>query len=132
MVTAFFTWTHDKLVAGSGLPWDCCKYFTVYDLFKFLFCGPSLKQLLESKPSLNPPSDTPHPFQQVFRNVRMHFNHFIKPYKQAAFSCQCLIRFLACGAVALGANYQPGFDAVYLYLYESLNLDKENLAFISV
>src|ERR1700761_3930478 len=40
--------------------------------------------------------------------------------------------FLARGAAALGANCQPGFNAVYLFLYEVLDLNVEKLGFIIV
>ncbi len=62
----------------------------------------------------------------------MHFNHFIKPYKRKIVSRQYLVRFMARGAAALGANCQPGFDAVYPYLYKALDLDEEKLGFVIV
>ncbi|KAH9022530.1 hypothetical protein EDB83DRAFT_2527497 [Lactarius deliciosus] len=39
---------------------------------------------------------------------------------------------MAHGAAALGANCQPGFDAVYPYLYDSLHLNVKNVGFIIV
>lgn len=39
---------------------------------------------------------------------------------------------MACGAAALGANCQPGVDAVYLFLYNTTLLSTENVGFILV
>jgi hypothetical protein len=134
LVAAFFTWARDQVVLPMLGPSSLAlsHHFTVCDLFKSLFCGPSLQSILQSKPSLHPQDGTSYPFEQVFGNARMHFNHFIKPYEQRTISSQYLIRFLARGAAALGANCQPGFDAVYPFLYEALHLDTEKLGFIIV
>ena len=134
LVAAFFTWARDNVVltGPETSPPALCHHFTVCDLFKSLFDGPSLESILKSKPSLYPQNDTPRTFEQVFANARMHFNHFIKPHEQRVISRQYLVRFLARGAAALGANCQPGFDAVYPFLYEALELDPEKLGFIIV
>jgi hypothetical protein len=39
---------------------------------------------------------------------------------------------MARGAAALGANCQPGFDAVYPYLYDSMDLEVKNVGFVIV
>ncbi|KAI9444320.1 hypothetical protein H4582DRAFT_2071891 [Lactarius indigo] len=43
-----------------------------------------------------------------------------------------LLYFMTRGAAALGANCQPGFDAVYPYLYDSFDLDVKKVGFIIV
>lgn len=134
LVAAFFIWARDQVVLtklGSSSTL-LSHHFTVCDLFESLFCGPSLESILQSKPSLYPQNDTPYPFKRVFGNARMHFNHFIKPYESGTITSQSLIRFLARGAAAFGANYQCNFNAVYPYLYEALNLDVKKLGFIIV
>jgi hypothetical protein len=55
----------------------------------------------------------------VFDKALMHFNHFIKPQEQSILARCYFPAFIARGAAALGANCQPGIDAVYLYLYVS-------------
>ena len=134
LVAAFFTWARDQVVLPKLVPFSSIltHHFTVCDLFRSLFYGPSLEAILQSKPSLYPQGDTPYPFDKVFVNARMHFNHFARPYERKTISSQYLMRFLARGAAALGANCQPGFDAVYPFLYEVLDLDVEKLGFIIV
>lgn len=134
LVATFFIWARDQVVLTKLGPSSTLlsHHFTVCDLFKSLFCGPSLEAILQSKPSLYPKNNTLYPFEQVFGNARMHFNHFVKPYELMTITCQFLIRFLARGAAALGANCEPSFGAVYPYLYEALNLDVKKLGFIIV
>ncbi|KAI9436499.1 hypothetical protein H4582DRAFT_2078772 [Lactarius indigo] len=43
-----------------------------------------------------------------------------------------LLYFMTRGAAALGANCQPGFDAVYPYLYDSFDLNVKKVGFIIV
>lgn len=43
-----------------------------------------------------------------------------------------LSRYMARGAAALGANCQPGFDAVYPYLYDDIVLNPKKVGFIIV
>ncbi len=62
----------------------------------------------------------------------MHFNHFIKPHEQKVLAKPYLLTFMACGAAALGANGQPGFDAVYPFLYGGLDLDVDKIGFIII
>lgn len=62
----------------------------------------------------------------------MHFNHFIKPQKWQLLARQYLTLYMARGAAALGANCQPGFDAVYPYLYDTIKFDPKKVGFIIV
>lgn len=134
LVAAFFTWARDRAVSTkSQLPPNAlCHQFTACDLFLSLFCGSSLDSILDSKPSLCHTGVEPEPFSRVFSKANMHFNHFIKPYEQKIISRRYLVRFLARGAAVLGANCQPGFDAVYPYIYNATNLDAEKVGFIIV
>ncbi|KAI9434763.1 hypothetical protein BJY52DRAFT_1231070 [Lactarius psammicola] len=72
------------------------------------------------------------PFGEVFKKATMHFNHVLKPQAQRLLARRFLLYFMARGAAALGANCQPGFDAVYPYLYDSLDLEVKNVGFIIV
>jgi hypothetical protein len=51
----------------------------------------------------------------------MHFNHSVKPQEQGVLTLSYLL-FMARRAAALGANGQPGFDAVYPFLYNTTDL----------
>ena len=62
----------------------------------------------------------------------MHFNHIIKLQEQKILQCPYLLYFMVHGAAAMGANCQPGFDAVYLYLYNGTDLDVKKVRFIIV
>ncbi|KAH9014063.1 hypothetical protein EDB84DRAFT_1277877 [Lactarius hengduanensis] len=137
LVAAFFMWARDKVMYSERelrrpITTMLCRHFTVKELFDSLFLGPSLDTIQKSLPSLCHRDDSPLPFEDVFKEAHMHFNHFIKPYERKIVSHQYLVRFMARGAAALGANCQPGFDAVYPYLYKALNLDEEKLGFIIV
>ncbi|KAI0302885.1 hypothetical protein B0F90DRAFT_1925030 [Multifurca ochricompacta] len=103
LVAAWFTWARDQVVK------------------------------VKAKPSLCPHNgNTNQLFEDAFKGARMHFNHFIKPYEQKVLARKYLIRFMARGAAALGANCQPGFDAVYPFLYGDIHLDVQKLGFIIV
>ncbi len=134
LVIAFFTWACDKVMYPISCPTPTilCHHFTVNELFDSLFLGSSLDLILKSLPSLCHRNDSPLPFEDVFKEAHMHFNHFIKPYKRKIVSHQYLVRFMARGVAALGTNCQPGFDAVYPYLYKALDLDEEKLGFVIV
>ncbi|KAI9452701.1 hypothetical protein BJY52DRAFT_1225998 [Lactarius psammicola] len=69
---------------------------------------------------------------EVFKKATMHFNHVLKPQAQRLLARRFLLYFMARGAAALGANCQPVFDAVYPYLYDSLDLEVKNVGFIIV
>ena len=80
----------------------------------------------------HPKASPKKPFKEVFKDAMMHFNHLIKPHDQKSLNCSTLLFFMACGAAALGANCQPGFDAVYPYLYGGTDLDIDKVGFIIV
>jgi len=134
LVATFFMWARNKVMYSISCPTltILCHHFTVNELFNSLFLRSSLDLILKSPPSLCHWNNSPLPFEDVFKEVHMHFNHFIKPYERKIVSCQYLVCFMAHGAVALGTNCQPGFDAVYPYLYKALNLDEEKLGFVIV
>ena len=88
--------------------------------------------MLDNKPSLCHTKDKPRPFGEVFKNAMMHFNHLIKPQEKKTLARPYLLHFMARGAAALGANCQPGFDAVYPYLYGGKDLDINKVGFIIV
>ena len=62
----------------------------------------------------------------------MHFNHLIKPCDQKSLKRSTLLFFMMHGAAALGANCQPGFDAVYLYGGTDLDIDKVGFIIVQV
>ena len=82
--------------------------------------------------SLYPSGTTQQTFGEVFEKALMHFNHFIKPQEQSILARCYFPAFIAYGVAALGANYQPGIDAVYLYLYDSNVLTIKNIGFIII
>jgi hypothetical protein len=133
LVSAFFTWARDKTVLGKPLPiGQLSCYFSVRQLFSCLFSASIFTSMSRDVPSLCPPGATRQTFGQVFDNALMHFNHFVKPQEQKLLTRGHLLRFMARGAAALGANCQPGIDAVYPYLYGSTDLDVKNVGFIVV
>ncbi|KAI0292092.1 hypothetical protein B0F90DRAFT_1823220 [Multifurca ochricompacta] len=135
LVAAWFTWARDQVVKSKGEPCDgaLCHFFTVKELFENLFPASVFKLIAKAKPSLCPHNgNTNQLFEDAFKGARMHFNHFIKPYEQKVLARKYLIRFMARGAAALGANCQPGFDAVYPFLYGDIHLDVQKLGFIIV
>jgi hypothetical protein len=109
-----------------------CLYFSVADLFSHLFSETTYGSMLGYKPLLCDPKSKPSVFGDVFMNANMHFNHVIKPQEQKILACSYLLKFMARGAAALGANCQPGFDAVYPYLYGTSKLDTQKVGFIIV
>ncbi|KAI0302852.1 hypothetical protein B0F90DRAFT_1816405 [Multifurca ochricompacta] len=136
LVAAWFTWARDQVVKSKGEPCDgaLCHFFTVKELFKNLFPASIFELIAKTKPSLCPQNgNTNQPlFKDAFKRARMHFNHFIKPYEHEVLARKYLIRFMARGAAALGTNCQPGFDAVYPFLYGDIHLDVQKLGFILV
>jgi hypothetical protein len=133
IVAAFFAWARDRVVKLEGQPpaGQLCIYFSVYALFKQLFRGSSI--LDEGGPSIYHSDSGPKkPFKDVFKDANMHFNHLIKPDDQKCLRRSKLLAFMARGAAALGANCQPGFDAVYPYLYGGTSLDVKKVGFIIV
>ncbi|KAI0298434.1 hypothetical protein B0F90DRAFT_702078 [Multifurca ochricompacta] len=135
LVAAWFTWARDQVVKSKGEPCDgaLCHFFTVKELFENLFPASVFKLIEKAKPSLCPQNGNANQlFEDAFKGARMHFNHFIKPYEHEVLARKYLIRFMARGAAALGANCQPGFDAVYPFLYGDIHLDVQKLGFIIV
>jgi hypothetical protein len=133
IVASFFTWARDQVVK-SKLPipeGQLCPYFSVNELFKQLFTESAISKL-GTGPSLHHSKDMLQPFGTVFQNARMHFNHIIKPQEQKILQRPYLLYFMARGAAAMGANCQPGFDAVYPYLYNGTDLDVKKVGFIIV
>ena len=133
IVSSFFTWARDQVIGGkSGNQGYLCRHFSVCELFDKLFRGAS-EILGEGGPSIyQDPDDLGKPFNEVFKNTNMHFNHMIRPHDQKALRRSNLLLFMARGAAALGANGQPGFDAVYPFLYGTTNLDIRKVGFVIV
>ncbi len=133
LVAAFFTWARDRVILGK-LPRTrerFCHYFSVTDLFSHLFSESVFASMLDDLPSLCH-TKWKRSFGDVFGKATMQFNHVIKPQAQKLLARRFLLYFMARGAATLGTNCQPGFDAVYPYLYDSLNLDVKNVGFIMV
>lgn len=127
LVAAFFTWAHDQAI-HEKLP-RFCSYFSVPELFSFLISNLTFQSILDSLPSLSH-TDMEQPFGDIFANANMYFNHMIKPQVQMLVACWFLLYYMARGAATLGTNCQPGFDAVFLFLFNTLNLDIKKLSFI--
>jgi len=135
VVASFFTWARDQVVKSiplTQLQGRLCPYFSVTELFQHLFTESEYNMMLDSEPSLHHPDDPPQSFGTVFRNAVMHFNHFVKPQEQGVLARPYLLHFIARGAAALGANCQPGLDAVYPFLYGTTGLDIDKVGFIIV
>jgi hypothetical protein len=134
VVAAFFAWARDKVAGGIKPlpPPRLCPLFSVTDLFQHLFTESKCNIMFDSKPSLRHPDDPSLPFKTVFKKAMMHFNHLIKPQEQGVLALPYLLHFIARGAAALGANGQPGFDAVYPFMYNTTDLDINKLGFIIV
>ena len=132
-MASFFTWAHDQVVK-SKLPiskGQLCPYFSVNELFKQLFTKSTISKLGTGL-LLHYPKDMLQPFGTVFQNTRMHFNHIIKLQKQKILQHPYLLYFMVHGVAAMGTNCQPGFDAIYPYLYNSTDLDVKKVRFIIV
>jgi hypothetical protein len=131
LVAALFTCARDLVVQAKGTPHgDClCHSFSVNDLFSHLFSN--FEEISDKQPSICH-SDVSLPFREAFSNTYMHYNHFVKPQDQSALSRGYLLLYLARGAAALGANCQPGFDAVYPFLYGDTDLVRKRVGFIIV
>ena len=114
LVSAFFTWAHDKAVSQKRLSRrQLCPLFSVTELFSSLFSAPIFTSMSRNLPSLCPSGTTQQMFGEVFDKALMHFNHFIKPQEQSILARCYFPTYIACGAAALGANCQPGINAVY-------------------
>jgi hypothetical protein len=136
LVASFFTWACDQVIFNK-LPRpreQPCFYFSVRDLFESLFSASTFASMLGDLPSLCHSTATQRPFGEVFvkDKAMMHFNHVIKPQEQKILARRYLLAFMARGAAALGANCQPGLDAVYPYLYDGIDLNVKQVGFIIV
>ena len=69
----------------------------------------------------------PQKFGDVFGRTKIHFNHMIRPFQHAVLTRQNLLAMIARGAAAFGATGQPGFDMVFLFLYDTNDLDNEKV-----
>ncbi|KAH9977335.1 hypothetical protein BGW80DRAFT_1288680 [Lactifluus volemus] len=134
LVAAFLTQARDMAISlkPSLPPPECCSHFLVKDLFKSLFFEKTFKSMFQSIPSICLSTSKKLRFKKVAAVAHMHFNHFIKAQEQKVTSHQYLLGFIARGAAVLGANGQPGFDAVLPYLFETTNLDISKLGFIII
>jgi len=135
LVAAFFTRARDLLVLKlTGVfPYGLvCPTFSVKDLLSNLFhdAPSAFDVLLDSMPSICRPDFSPQKFGEVFGRTRMHFSHLIKPFKQEAFARPYPVAMIARGAAALVANFRPGFDVVYPFLYETNDLVVNKVGFI--
>lgn len=136
LVACFFNLARDNVIK-LWLPRDemrLCSFFSVNQLFENLFTASVNSTIRGSKPSLCSSTVDDKSFQEVFAKAQMHFNHVIKPQEQKLLTRRYLLLFMARGAAALGANCQPGFDAVYPFLYNSNDerLNVENVGFVIV
>jgi len=142
LVASFFAWARDQVSIVTPPSTQLCSHFSVKDLFANLFTAEKFKIMEGDPPSLchlpsscdtsSPRDPTTRRFGDVFTKAWMHFNHVIKPQEQKLLARRYLLLFMARGAAALGANCQPGFDAVYPYLYDSIDLKVKNVGFVIV
>ncbi|KAH8977434.1 hypothetical protein EDB86DRAFT_1199678 [Lactarius hatsudake] len=134
LVASFFTWACDKVISSKhprqSLDTITC-HFSVTALFGKLFTESTYSSISGNFPSLCH-TKSQRPFEEVFKEANMHFNHVVKPQVQKLLARRFLLYFMAHSAATLGANCQPGFDAVYPYLYSSLDLDVKNVGFVIV
>ena len=135
LVSAFFTWARDRTVSAKLVPQflgQLSRYFTVKELFASLFSESTFASMSQATPSLCASKASQRTFGEVFDGAWMHFNHFVKPHEQKVLSRPYLLAFMARGAAAFGANCQPGFDAVYPFLYGTTTLEVEQVGLIIV
>ncbi|KAF8271312.1 hypothetical protein EI94DRAFT_1720892 [Lactarius quietus] len=138
LVSAFFTRARDLLVQQLNRsrvpsePTQFCYVFSVSDLLSNLFRPAQFKTMARSLPSVHRPDFSPQEFADVFKNTKMHFNHMIHPFGIKTISRLYLLRIMARGAAALGANCQPGYDMVYPFLYDTSDLVVKKVGFIMV
>jgi hypothetical protein len=134
LATSFFTWARDQVMFTKPIrPRErLCYHFSVKELFSRLFSDSTFASMLGDLPSLCHSTAMQRPFGEVFGKAMMHFNHVIKPQEQKILARPYLLSFMARGAASLGANCQPGIDAVYPYLYDGIDLDVEKVGFIIV
>ena len=140
LVSAFFMWARDSFVKRVNkqiFPHNLsqfCPIFSVSDLLSSLFSSKHFHTISDSFPSLCR-QDHHHysmKFGDVFKDAKMHYNHMIQPLGIKTISHLYLLKIMARGAAALGANCQPGYDMVFPFLYRSNQLDVNNVGFILV
>ena len=139
LVAAFFTRARDLHVRDMPeaelFPQkmeELCPIFSVNDLLSHLFQGAHFRTMFHSFPSVCRAGFPPQKFGDVFENTKMHFNHMIKPFKQAVLTRQNLLAMMARGAAAFGANGQHGFDMAYPFLYDTDDLDVKKVGCVLV
>ena len=136
LVSAFFTWARDQTVSAMPVPQfsgQLSRYFSVTALFQSLFSASAFASMSSNEPSLCPTKAIPKTFEQEFSNAWMHFSHFVKPHSHRVLSRPYLLAFMAHGTAAFGANCQPGFDAIYPFLFGGgTDLKVEKLGFVIV
>lgn len=133
LVFSFFTWARDQVVKTKPRSkHQICPYFSATELLSHLFTESTFASMLDCMPSVYPADITIQPFREVFSKALMHFNHVVKAQVQALVAHRWLPFFIARGAAVLGANCQMGVDAVYPFLYGSIDLDVKNVGFIMV
>jgi hypothetical protein len=132
LVASFFAWARDRVSFVQPPASLLCRYFSVKDLFANLFTTKVFEGMMQDPPSLRHPGSTAKTFGEDFAKAKMHFNHVIKIQEQKILARRYLLLFMARGAAALGANTQPGIDAVYPYLYDSIDLEVKHVGFVIV
>jgi hypothetical protein len=140
LVACFFILARDRAIKLPRDEMQLCSFFSVNQLFANLFTTSVFESIGNSKPSLccseadDNSKANDDSFKGVFAKAQMHFNHVIKPQEQKVLTRRYLLLFMTRGAAALGANCQPGFDAVYPFLYDSKDerLNAKNVGFVIV
>ena len=138
LVAALFTCARDEVVQQKSFHADdqICHSFSVVEFFKKLFTGSgsTLTSAMwgNALPSLYHSEHDQLPFREAFKTAYMHFNHFIKPQEQRVLNHRYLLLYLARSTAALGANCQPGFDAIYPFIYGDTKLVCNQIGFIIV
>lgn len=97
-----------------------------------MFLESTYALISRSLPSLCSTKTTKKIFGKMFEKTFMHFIHFIKPQEQKLLAQGYLPFFMACGTAVLGANCQPGVDAVYPYMYNNTMLSCKDVSFILI
>jgi hypothetical protein len=133
LAAAFFTSARDTAIEKRlRRQHPFCTHLSVKDLFSSLFSEETVKEMFLNTPSICPSKTKQQTLGEVAGTANMHFNHFIQAQEQEVIAHQYLIAFIARGAAVLGANCQPGFDAVFPYLFGSTVLEEKNIGFIMV
>lgn len=134
LVAALLTCARDEVVRHKVFHSSdqICHSFSVVELFQGLFSSSTSAEWAGARPSLCHSKHDQLPFEKAFETAYMHFNHFIKPQEQRVLDRRYLLLYLARGAAALGANCQPGFDAIYPFIYGDTELVRNRVGFVIV